>query len=297
MTAPGRGPRRIGGRDFDFERQIAVMAIVNRTPDSFYDRGATDSERRATEAALAAAAAGADWVDIGGVRFAPGPEVPLAEELERVVPVVAAVSAASDVVISVDTFRPEVAAAAVAAGASVVNDTTGLGDPRMAETVAAIGATVVVTHSLAAARTPLPGPAYRDVVDEVRAFLEARVERALAAGIAPERIVVDPGHDLNKSTRHSLELTRRLDEIAALGLPLLVAVSNKDFVGETLGRDRHERLAGTLAAATLCVDRGARILRMHNVAEAVDAARMVEAVMGWRAPAVERHNVAAGHGA
>lgn len=267
------------------------MAVVNRTPDSFYDRGRTDALEPAVAASVAAAEAGAEWVDIGGVKFAPGPEVPTDEELERVVPVVAAVHAATDVVISVDTFRADVAAAAIAAGASVINDTTGLADPRMAAVVANSDATLVVTHSLAAPRQPWPSPKYGDVVGEVGTFLEERVARALAAGVSEERIVIDPGHDLNKNTLHSLELTRRLPEIAALGWPLLVAVSNKDFVGESLGRDRHERVPGTLAAAVACALGGARILRMHNVTEAVDAARMTEAILGWREPVELRHNI------
>lgn len=267
------------------------MAVVNRTPDSFYDKGRTDALEPAVAASLAAAEAGAEWVDIGGVKFAPGPEVPASEELDRVVPVVAAVHAASPVVISVDTFRAEVAAAAIAAGAGVINDTTGLSDPRMAEVVADSEATLVVTHSLAAPRQTWPSPQYGDVVGEVSAFLEERVARAVAAGVPEERIVIDPGHDLNKNTLHSLELTRRLPELAALGWPLLAAVSNKDFIGESLGRDRHERVAGSIAAAVACALSGARILRMHNVAEAVDAARMTEAILGWREPVELRHNI------
>lgn len=290
-SVPLEAPRRIGGHEFDFSRRIVVMAVVNRTPDSFYDRGRTDALEPAVAASVAAAEAGAEWVDIGGVKFAPGPEVPTDEELERVVPVVAAVHAATDVVISVDTFRADVAAAAIAAGASVINDTTGLADPRMAAVVANSDATLVVTHSLAAPRQPWPSPKYGDVVGEVGTFLEERVARALAAGVSEERIVIDPGHDLNKNTLHSLELTRRLPEIAALGWPLLVAVSNKDFVGESLGRDRHERVPGTLAAAVACALGGARILRMHNVTEAVDAARMTEAILGWREPVELRHNI------
>jgi dihydropteroate synthase len=282
--------RTIGRRTFDFGRRIAVMAIVNRTPDSFHDRGATFALDRAVDAAVAAADAGADWVDIGGVKFAPGPELSAADEIERVVPVVAALAARSDVVVSVDTFRPEVAAAAIAAGASVVNDTTGLSDPRMADVVADSDATVVVTHSLAAPRQEYPTPRYDDVAGEFVAFLRERVDRALAAGVPESRIVVDPGHDLNKTTVHTLELTRRLPEVVALGYPVLAAVSNKDFVGEALGRPRGERLAGSIAAATVSAMLGARIVRMHDVRESVDAMRMVEAVLGWREPLEAKHN-------
>jgi dihydropteroate synthase len=283
--------RRIGGRQFDFSRQVAVMAIVNRTPDSFHDRGATFALDRAVEAALAAVADGADWVDIGGVPFGRGPAVPLEEELDRVVPVVEAVAAASDVVISVDTISARVAEAAIRAGAGVINDTSGLFDPDMASVVAASDATLVITHSLMPPRDGPPRPEYSDVVGEVVEFLRERVARAVDAGVPVERLVVDPGHDLNKNTRHTLELTRRLDEVVALGLPTLVALSNKDFIGESLGREQHERLAGSLAAAVFCVVKGARIVRVHDVRATVDAMRMTEAILGWREPAYERHNV------
>lgn len=283
--------RRIGARTFDFDRRIAVMAIVNRTPDSFFDRGATFALDRAVEAAVRAAALGADWVDIGGVPFAPGPELPATEEAERVVPVVEALAAESDVVISVDTFRAEVAEAAIAAGASVINDTTGLSDPRLADVVAASRATLVVTHSLAAPRRPAPRPHYDDVAREVADLLRERVDLAVSRGVPDDRIVVDPGHDLNKNTVQTLELTRRLTEITALGLPTLAAVSNKDFIGESLGREKAERLAGSLAAATVSVLLGARIVRMHAVRESVDAMRMVEAILGWRTPENPRHNL------
>jgi len=283
--------RRIGSRTFDFSHQVAVMAIVNRTPDSFFDRGATFALDRAVEAAVDAAEAGADWVDIGGVPFAPGPELSASDELDRVLPVVEALASRSDVVISVDTFRPEVAERVIAAGAHVVNDTTGLHDPRLADVVADSEATLVVTHSLAAPRRPHPRPHYGDVVAEVVEFLARRVDVARAHGVPDDRLVVDPGHDLNKTTRHSLELTRRLSEVAALGHPTLAAVSNKDFVGESLGRDKPDRLAGSLAAATVSVLQGARIVRMHDVRASVDAVRMIEAILGWRDPLVERHNL------
>jgi dihydropteroate synthase len=284
--------RRIGARTFDFSRRVAVMAIVNRTPDSFFDRGATFALDRAVESALAAAAAGADWVDIGGIPFsADTPDVGAAEELDRVLPVVEAVAAASDVVISVDTWRPEVAAACLAAGASVVNDTYGLRDPAMARVVADSDATVVIAHSLGERHAHFPRPRYGDVVADVARFLRERVAVAEEAGIGPDRIVIDPGHDLNKTTLHSLELTRRLHEITAIGLPTLVALSNKDFVGETLDRERSRRLAGSLAAAVLCVAQGARVVRVHDVAAHVDAVRMTEAVLGLRAPAWTRHNL------
>ncbi|MFB9310826.1 dihydropteroate synthase [Agromyces hippuratus] len=281
--------RRIGPREFDFSREVAVMAIVNRTPDSFYDRGRTEALDAAVAAATLAIEQGADWIDVGGAKFAPGPAIPAEEEIERVVPVVAAL-AGSGAVISVDTFLPAVARAAISAGAHVVNDTTGIHDPAMAEVVAETGATIVVTHSLAKPRTPYPSPRYGDVVAEVSAFLTERVALAESRGVASDRIIVDPGHDLNKHTLHSLELTRRLGEITSLGYPTLVALSNKDFVGESLGRPREQRIEGSIAAAVYCVMQGARIVRVHNVRETVDAMRMVEAIEGWREPVFLEHN-------
>ena len=290
---PLREPvRRIGRRVFDFTTEIVVMGIVNRTPDSFYDSGRTYALDRAVQAALDAAAAGAGWVDVGGVPFSPDtPEVSEAEELDRVLPVVEAVVAATDVVVSVDTFRPEVAARSIAAGAAVVNDTTGLHHPEMADVVAGTRATVVVTHSRAAPRSHLRRPRYDDVVAEVKQFLSERVQRAMDHGVSENQVVIDPGHDLNKNTLHSLELTRRLSEIADLGLPLLAAVSNKDFVGESTGLPKPARGAASIAAATACAFRGARLWRMHDVAAAIGAARMVEAVLGLRTPTDLRHNL------
>jgi dihydropteroate synthase len=286
-----RAIRRIGTREFDFDRQVAVMAIVNRTPDSFYDKGATFALDRAVEAALKAADDGADWVDIGGVPFGKGPEVSTQEEIDRVVPVVEAIAAASDVVISVDTFSAAVAEASIAAGAAVINDTSGLWDAGMVAAIARTEATLVLTHSLNPPRSAPPRPQYEDVVTEVADFLRDRVARAVAGGIPLERLIVDPGHDLNKNTLHSLEITRRLDEIVAIGLPTLAAVSNKDFVGESIDRERHARLEGSLAAAVVCIMKGARIVRMHDVPASVAAVRMTEAILGWREPAWMEHNV------
>jgi dihydropteroate synthase len=284
---------RFGRRRIDFGRELVVMAIVNRTPDSFFDRGRTFGLDAAVRAVDAAVTAGAQWVDVGGQPFRTGPRLTPAEELDRVLPVIEAVRDRFDVVLSVDTFEPEVAARCLAAGADAVNDTTGLRNPDLAAAVADAGAHVLITHSLAAPRTPFPAPRYDDVVDEVRRFLEDRAAAAVAAGVDEARILLDPGHDLNKTTLHSLELTRRFGEIAALGLPTVAAVSNKDFVGEALGLPVEERLAGSLTAAVICMLQGACVIRMHDVPAAVQAARMTEAVLGLRAPAVQRHNVAA----
>jgi dihydropteroate synthase len=284
------GRRRIGARLFDFSREVAVMAIVNRTPDSFFDQGATFAFDKALGAAITAVRDGADIVDVGGVPFGYGPVVSLDEELARVVPLIEAISEISDVAISVDTHIAEVARQSIAAGASIVNDTSGLRDPAMAAVVADSGAMLVLTHSVAAPRSAPSRAHYSDVVGEVAAFLRDRMERAVAAGVPRERLIVDPGYDLNKNTCHSLELVRRLEEIVAIGPPTLVAVSNKDFIGETLDREKDKRLEGSLAATVICIMKGARIVRMHNVSAAVAATRMTEAVLGFRAPAYMRHN-------
>jgi dihydropteroate synthase len=285
--------RRIGAHEFDFSRRVAVMAIVNRTPDSFYDGGRTFSLDAAIDAAARAVGDGADWVDIGGVPFSPlRPAVDQAEELDRVIPVVHATRAASDIVISVDTYRTEVARQAVTAGANVINDVSGLRDPELADLAAETGATLVITHSLMSApRMTIYRPEYADVVGDVLAFLTSRVELALNRGVSASQIIVDPGHDLNKNTYHSLELTRRLNEIAGLGYPTLVAVSNKDFIGETLNAPEGERTEGTIATLMVCILQGARIVRVHEVRAAVSAIRMAEAILGWRPPAHARHNL------
>jgi dihydropteroate synthase len=282
--------RSIGRREFDFDRQVAVMAVINRTPDSFYDRGATFALDAAVASALTAAEQGADWVDVGGVPFGRGPAVSVDEEIARVVPVVEGIAAASGVVISVDTNSAEVARAAIAAGAHVINDTSGLGDAAMAGVVAASDASLVITHSVGPPRAEKPPAHYDDVVTEVIAFLQERIDRAEAGGVPRERLLVDPGHDLDKNTLHSLELTRRFGELALLGLPMMAAVSNKDFVGESIDAAQGARLEGSLAAMVVCILKGARVVRMHDVRQSVDAVRMTEAILGFRPPVRLEHN-------
>ncbi len=271
----------------DTSRRVLVMGIVNRTRDSFFDEGRTWGLQAAVDAGIAAADDGADLVDVGGVKFAPGEALPVAEEIDRVVPVVRALrrELPAQVLLSVDTFHAEVARAAVEVGADLINDTTGLSDPLMAPTVADTGASLVITHSLAEPRRPYPSPRYDDVVTEVRAFLASRLDRALEAGIPRDRIVLDPGPDLNKSTVQTLEVLRGWQEFAALGLPLLAALSRKDFVGESLGLPKDERLEGSLAAAAWTMQHGARILRVHEVAATVRMVRLLEVLAGWREPA------------
>src|SRR5829696_7779561 len=284
--------RTYGRRTFDFSRRTAVMAILNRTPDSFYDRGATYGFGAAVEAGERALAEGADWLDVGGVKSGPGAPVTEAEELDRVVPLLEALRGRTDAVLSVDTYRPGVARRALAAGADVVNDPSGVRDPAMAEVAAEAGAGLVVMHTGGPPRTRPHRPAYADVVAEVRAFLAGRTALAQQRGVAPDRLIVDPGHDFHKNTFHSLELTRRLGELTGLGHPVLVALSNKDFVGETLDVGLDQRLEGSLAAAAFSVAAGAAIVRVHEVQPTVRVVRMVEAILGRRPPAATRRGLA-----
>jgi dihydropteroate synthase len=278
---------RLGSRTFDLDRRVAVMAIVNRTPDSFSDRGRTYALGAAVEHALAQVDAGADIVDVGGVKAAPGAEVPLEVERERVLPFVEAFRAVSDVPLSVDTFRAALAAEALAAGADMVNDVSGLADPETAAVVAGhAGAALVVMHAGGPPRTRPFRPVYLpDVTTVVVHACRRLADQARRAGVPADRIVVDPGHDFGKNTAHSLELTRRLPELVALGYPVLVALSNKDFLGETLDLPVDQRLEASLAAAVTAVLRGARIVRVHDTRATVRALRTVEAILGWRRPA------------
>lgn len=280
-----------GGRDLDLRTGVVLMAIINRTPDSFFDRGRTFELDAAVHAGITAAEQGAEIIDIGGVPFAPGDPLPARAEADRVVPVVREIARTTPVSISVDTFHASVADESLAAGARIINDTTGCSDPDMARVVAGHDAYLVITHSLAAPRTPLAKPQYDDPVAEVREFLAERVKRALAAGVRPERIIIDPGFDLNKNTLHSLELLRRLGEIADLGYPLLSAPSNKDFIGESVGASRQNRGAGSITSAVASVYGGARIVRMHDVPASRQALDMLSRIQGWEAPVTLHHNM------
>nr|WP_229674556.1 dihydropteroate synthase [Nakamurella endophytica] len=267
--------------------ELLVMAIVNRTPDSFYDRGATWAEGAAFERVREAVAAGADLVDVGGVKAGHGSPVDVAEEIRRTARFVAAVrDEFPDLPISVDTWRHEVGRVVCEAGADVLNDAWGGHDPRLAEVAAEFGAGLVCTHTGGA--TPRTAPhrvAYPDVVADIVERTAALAERAERLGVHPRRILVDPGHDFGKNTWHSLEATRRLGELVATGRPVLVSLSNKDFVGETLDAPVGERLTGTLAVSAVSAWLGATMFRAHNVAETRATLDMVAAVRGDRPPA------------
>ena len=280
------GPLRLGAAEFPPERRL-VMAIVNRTPDSFYRPGVTWDEGAALERVHAAVAEGADILDVGGVPAKPGPEVTVAEEIRRVVPFVASVRAAyPDLVISVDTWRHEPARAVCEAGADLLNDTWSGWDPKVADVAAEFGAGLVCSHvGTLTPRTRPFRPIFTDVMADVTDRVLGLAERARRAGVDPARIVIDPAHDFGKNTWHSLELTRRLGELTATGWPVLLSASRKDFVGETLGAPVEDRLAGTLAVTAVGAWLGARIFRAHDVRATRQALDMVAAIRGDLPPA------------
>jgi dihydropteroate synthase len=257
---------RLGDRAFDLRTRTLVMGILNRTPDSFYDKGATFSLDALLRRADVLVAEGADVLDVGGVKAGPGPEVDEAEELDRVVPAIEALHARFDVPLSVDTWRASVARAGYRAGAVVGNDISGFADPDYLAVAAQAGATVVATHIRIGPRIPDPEPEYDDVVASVREFLEDRATRARSAGVGADRIVLDAGLDLGKTAAQSLELLRASGVLAGLGYPLLLSASNKTFLGVLLDLDIDHRKDASLAAAALGVALGCRVVRAHDVA-------------------------------
>ncbi|MBK4144696.1 dihydropteroate synthase [Corynebacterium macginleyi] len=262
------------------------MAIVNRTPDSFYDKGATFGMETALKRCDEVIAAGASIIDIGGVKAGPGEEVDSAEEIDRVVPTIARVHERHpDALISVDTWRSEVAAAAIAAGAGLINDTWAGWDPQLIEVAGHHRVGYVCSHT--GGITPRTRPHrvhFDDVVADVIAETTALAEKAAGLGCPEELIFIDPTHDFGKNTYHGLELLRRIDEIVDTGWPVLMALSNKDFVGETLARAVGDRVAGTLAATAWAAAHGVAAFRVHEVAETVDVIRMTAAIQGTAAP-------------
>jgi len=254
------------------------MGICNRTPDSFYDRGATYDADALYARAERLVADGADIIDVGGVKAGPGPEVTEAEELDRVVPVVEALAARFAVALSVDTWRASVARAAYDAGAVMGNDISGFADPDYLPAAVEAGAAVVATHIRLAPRVPDPDPHYEDVVSTVRMFLADRAERAVAMGIPRDRIVVDAGLDLGKSAAQSLELLRASAELAGLGFPLLLSASNKTFLGRVLDLEIDGREDASLSATAIGVSLGCRLVRVHDVARARRACDALAAV-------------------
>jgi len=260
------------------------MGVVNVTPDSFSDGGRYLDASAAVAHGLKLAGEGADILDIGGESTRPGAEpVPVEEELRRVIPVVEGLAGSR---ISIDTMKVAVAKAAVEAGASYVNDVTAFrNDPDLAGFVADRGLDCCLMHMLGEPRTMQADPRYDDVVDDVKAFLSERMEFAVAAGVAEERIQLDPGIGFGKTLEHNLQLLRRLDELTDLGRPLVIGTSRKSFLGKLTGRDVTERVPGTIATCVLALERGATVFRVHDVAEVADALKVAAATLATSWPA------------
>ncbi|MCJ0973890.1 dihydropteroate synthase [Pseudomonas sp. PS1] len=267
-----------GSRVLDLSRPH-VMGILNVTPDSFSDGGQHANLDAALRHAQAMVAAGATLIDVGGESTRPGARVvsPL-EELERVAPVVEAIARELDVVISVDTSTPAVMREAARLGAGMINDVRSLARDGALDAASDSGLPVCLMHMRGEPADMQNAPRYEDVTAEVRSFLEARMQACASVGIGAERIVLDPGFGFAKTVAHNLSLFKRMESLHALGRPLLVGVSRKSMIGNVLGRDVNDRLYGSLALAALAVDKGARILRVHDVAQTVDVVRMIAAV-------------------
>jgi dihydropteroate synthase len=275
---------RAGRRELELGGPPLLMGVLNASPDSFSDAGDhPDLLARAADLVTH----GAHIIDIGGESAVGGrPPVAVAEEIERVVPLVERLS--RDVLISVDTYKPEVASAAIAAGAEMINDVSGLRDERLAEVCARTGAALVLMHTRVAPKGTLLSPdTYDDVVADVVGFLGERMAAAIAAGVAPEQIVLDPGPDFAKTPAQTVAVLRGLGDVQALGRPLLLAVSRKDFLGAITGRGPRERGAATLAAVEFGVRAGAAILRVHDVAAAADFLAVRAVLSGERVLAPE----------
>jgi dihydropteroate synthase len=270
---------RVGERTIDISRRVLVMGILNRTPDSFYDRGATWSFDAFLRKAEQLTDEGADILDVGGVKAGPGPEVGEAEELDRVVPAIEALHSRFDTAISVDTWRASVLDAACRAGAVIGNDISGFDDADYLAVAAKHDATVVATHIRLKPRVPDPEPHYDDLVADVTTFLLERARRAEAAGLEPAQIVLDAGLDLGKTPAQSAVLLRESGIHARLGYPLLLSASNKRFIGELLVREIDDRRPESLASIAYGAIEGCRIMRVHDVRGSAAICRTIEALL------------------
>jgi dihydropteroate synthase len=274
----------LGPHRFDIRYRALVMGILNRTPDSFFDQGGYYDFDAFLAKAEQLVAEGADFLDVGGVKAGPGPDVTEAEELERVIPAVEALRARFALPLSVDTWRASVLQEALAAGAVVGNDISGFADPDYLAVAAAGSASVVATHIRIGPRVPDPDPVYDEpVADAVARFLRDRAEQAEAAGIPRERVMVDAGLDLGKTEPQSLELLRAHDRLAALGWPLFLSASNKRFLGDLVGTEVTDRREASHAAHALGIALGSRVLRAHDVRGARRTADVMAAILQARA--------------
>ncbi|MFQ6128439.1 MAG: dihydropteroate synthase [Thermoplasmata archaeon] len=270
---------RARGKRVKIDRPL-VMGVVNVTPDSFSDGGKFLDAERAVAHAKQLVEDGADIIDIGGESTRPGSDpIPAKEELQRIAPVVDGVIDEISVLISVDTYRPEVAKKALGMGVHIINDITGLRSPKMTKLVADNNAGVIIMHMQGTPKTMQKNPSYDDVIADILRFLRERVEYAENKGIDRESIVIDPGIGFGKTWKHNLEIISRLSEFKSLGLPILVGASRKSFIGKVLNADVDERLSGSLAMLAMSIANGARILRVHDVKESVDAAKMTWAAL------------------
>ncbi len=270
---------KLGDRLLDLRTRALVMGILNRTPDSFYDQGATFAMDAFLAKAEAHVRAGADLLDVGGVKAGPGEEVTEAEELERVVGAVAALVARFDVPVSVDTWRASVAAACYEQGAVVGNDISGFGDPDYLKVAAAAGASVIATHIRLKPRVADPNPVYDDLVADVEAFLMQRASWAEEHGIAPEQVIIDAGLDLGKTAEQSKVLLASSARLASHGYPLLLSASNKTFLGVEFGLEVGERAEASWSANALGIWLGCRVLRVHDVASTVQVRDTIAAIL------------------
>lgn len=271
---------RARGKSLVLGRRTALMGVVNVTPDSFSDGGRFLHTERAVARALELRAAGADLIDIGGESTRPGADpVPVEEEMARVLPVIEGLRGRTEALVSVDTTKAEVAERALALGADVVNDVSALcADARMAEAVARSRAGLVLMHRKGSPKDMQRDPRYGDLLGEVRDFLADAVRRAESAGVAADSILVDPGIGFGKTLEHNLTLINRLDFLAPLGKPILVGPSRKTFIGKALGRPVEDRLMGTAAAVAAAILRGAHVIRVHDLPEMAEVARLTDAI-------------------
>lgn len=268
---------RCRGREVVCGQKTLIMGILNVTPDSFSDGGKFVDPEQAVARGLQMISEGADIIDIGGESTRPGSKpVPAREEIRRTIPIIAELKKQSCGLISIDTRNAETARAAIAAGAEIINDISALADPQMVNVAAETGAGLVLMHMQGTPQTMQNDPRYGDVVAEVRTFLEARAAFAIERGVAPEQIALDPGIGFGKTDEHNLALLRGIPALAAAGRPVLIGASRKGFIGRLTGCEPADRLAGSLAAAVFSMLRGVQILRVHDVKESCDAARLVD---------------------
>lgn len=267
---------------FKFADRTHVMGILNITPDSFYDGGSFFDKDKAVRHAVSMARDGADIIDVGGESTRPGAEeTNTKEEVSRIIPVIRAISKKTDVIISVDTRKADVAEAAIEAGASIVNDVSGLKhDKKMAAVVAGNRASLIVMHMRGTPKDMQDAPRYKDVIEDITKELKLSIKMAKAAGISDSNIIIDPGIGFSKTVGHNLEILNRLDELKALRFPICIGTSRKSFIGKVLDlKSPAQRLAGTIATSVMAIVNGAKIIRVHDVKEAVAAARMTDAIL------------------